>query len=317
MSNNVKTIEIEATKEITQQAAIQDAMQKSVSKVTSDVTKAVLSVVLDQLETRSNEILETVTKLAKPREVAIAIKINEGELKKLKVAAHPMLADTINLLALGLSPLLVGPAGCGKTFLGEQSAEALGINYGHLCFSAGVSETWLFGRQTPTGFVEGEFSKLYKNGGLFLGDELDAADPNLLLTINTALANGHMYNPISGENIKRHKDFHFVGTANTFGKGGNSIYTGRSRLDAATLDRFTTLEIDYLEVIEEALCPDNDMREYLQGVRNNVKDKGSTEVVSYRAFDKAYKLKKSGVSMAQIKQMLFASWPTSTRSACV
>lgn len=313
--STVKTIEIKS--EDNQQVNLQAEMQKAVSKVTSDVTKAVLGTVLDTLETRSNEILEHVNRVAKPREVAIAIKINDGELKKLKVAAHPKLADTINLLALGLNPLLVGPAGCGKTFLAEQAAEALGIAYGHLCFSAGVSETWLFGRQTPSGFVEGEFSKLYKNGGLFLGDELDAADANLLLTINTALANGHMYNPISGENIKRHKDFHFVGTANTFGKGGSSVYTGRSRLDAATLDRFTIILVDYMESVEETICPDKELRTYLQGVRKKVLSKASNEVISYRAFDKAFKLKASGLDLDTIKEMLFASWPQSTVDACV
>lgn len=309
--SNVKTVELETEVKID----IQGEINKGVNKAINEITKTVLNASLDVIEKRSNEIMDHVTKVAKPREVAIAIKINDGELKKLKVAAHPKLADVINLLSLGLTPLLVGPAGCGKTFLGEQTSEALKLSYGHLCFSAGVSETWLFGRQTPVGFIEGEFSKLYENGGLFLADEMDAADANLLLTINTALANGHMYNPINGKSIKRHKDFHFVGTANTFGKGGNSVYTGRSRLDAATLDRFTTLEVGYDSNVEDTICPEKELADWLRKVRKDVQEKGSQEVVSYRAFDKTFKLFKSGLKKKEIANMLFASFPESTRKA--
>jgi cobaltochelatase CobS len=309
--SNVETIQLdsEETKE-----NIQQQINAATHKVTTQVTKQVLTTVLDVLEERSNEILAHVNKVAKPREVAIAVKIGDGELRKLKQTAHPNLPEVLSFLSIGLSPLLVGPAGCGKTFLGEQAAEALNINYGHLCFSAGVSETWLFGRQTPKGFVEGEFSRLYKSGGLFLADEMDAADANLLLTINTALANGKMYNPISGENIERHKDFHFVGTANTFGKGGNNVYTGRSRLDAATLDRFSVIEVKYLAEVEDVICPHQELANWLRDCRQMIDKKGSQEVISYRAFDKAYKLHTIGFDKEKIGDILFASFPESTRT---
>jgi hypothetical protein len=315
MSNqsNVSTIEIKQEQD--QSLIIQEQINAAANKVTTQVTKQVLATVLDTLEARSNEILAHVNRIAKPREVAIAVKVGDAELKKLKQVAHPKLADLLSFLSVGFNPLLVGPAGCGKTFVGEQAAEALGVPYGHLCFSAGVSETWLFGRQTPKGFAEGEFSQLYKNGGLFLADELDAADSNLLLTINTALANGHMYNPISGESIKKNKDFHFVGTANTFGKGGNNIYTGRSRLDAVTLDRFTTIEVDYDASVEDAICPEIEVADWLRDIRTQIINKGSTEVISYRAFDKAYKMTKIGYKPKRIAEVLFASFPETTRKA--
>jgi cobaltochelatase CobS len=310
--SNVQTIQINSESE---NENIQQQINAATHKVTTQVTKQVLTTVLDVLEERSNEILAHVNRVAKPREVAIAVKVGDAELKKLKQTAHPNLAEVLSFLSIGLSPLLVGPAGCGKTFLGEQAAEALSVNYGHLCFSAGVSETWLFGRQTPKGFVEGEFSKLYKNGGLFLADEMDAADANLLLTINTALANGKMYNPISGESIERHKDFHFVGTANTFGKGGNNVYTGRSRLDAATLDRFTVIEVDYMKEVEDTICPHDELASWLRSCRDIIKTKGSQEVISYRAFDKAYKLHVIGFTKEKIGEILFASFPESTINA--
>ena len=275
--------------------------EKNLQKVTTDVSKAVLNIVLTELDTRSNEII-------------VGITVNDKDLAKTKVEAHPELPKLINVCLNGLTPLLVGPAGCGKTAMAEQTSEALNLAYGHLCFSAGVSETWLFGRQLPTGFIEGEFSKLYKTGGVFLADELDAADANLLLAINTALANGHLYNPMSGEKITRHKDFHFIGAANTFGKGGNSLYTGRSRLDAATLDRFTCLEVDYLEQIENKLCPEKVVSKWLRDVRKFLKSQNSNEVISYRTFDKAFKMYNMGHSSNEVAKMLFASWPDNLKN---
>lgn len=309
---STKTIELE-NKELTAQKDLEMNIQKATSKVTTEVTKAVTNTVLDLLEKKSNEILEHVNKVAKPREVAIAVKINESDFKRLKNPAHPLLGEVISTMLAGMNPLLVGPAGSGKTMLAAQAAEALGLKYGHLCFSAGVSETWLFGRQTPAGFVPGDFFTLYKNGGVFLADEMDAADANLLLTVNTALANGHLYNPINGESVQRHKDFFFIGAANTFGKGGTTVYTGRNRLDAATLDRFVTLNVDYLQEIEDNICPEKEIAEWLRNVRDSVLEKGSQEVISYRAFDKAFRLHKSGVSHSRIQEILFASWPESTR----
>lgn len=301
-------------KELEAAQSVQQEIQKATNKAITEVTKTVTNTVLDLLEKKSNDILEHVNRVAKPREVAIAVKINEKDFKRLKNEAHPLLGELLSTLLSGLNPLLVGPAGSGKTMMAAQAAEALELKYGHLCFSAGVSETWLFGRQTPTGFIAGDFFNLYKNGGLFLADEIDAADANLLLTINTALANGHLYNPINGENVERHKDFYFVGAANTFGKGGTTVYTGRTRLDAATLDRFVTIEVDYIKEVEDNICSDKDLADWLRNVRKALATKGSQEVVSYRAFDKAFRLRAAGTSNKRIQEILLASWPESTRA---
>jgi cobaltochelatase CobS len=239
----------------------------------------------------------------------LTIKVDSQPLKKLVHPAVPFLDRMIINAKLGLNTLLVGPAGSGKSFSANQLAEALDLQFGHICLTAGASETWLFGRQTPNGFIEGVFSKLYKNGGVFLADEFDAADPNLLLSINTALANNSLYNPISGEEIKRHDNFVFVGACNTFGKGGDHIYTGRNRLDAATLDRFIMIQVAYNESVEELLCPDNELRLTLQQVRAQLKTMGSDEVISTRAIAAAYKQAQAGVKVDDILQSITSSWP--------
>lgn len=289
--------------------------EKYLNTLALTVTQSVLSSVFPIIQKQNDEMIARINQVANTTKVVAAIKFNDEPIKMLKREAHPLLPRVTGMLKVGLTPLLVGPAGCGKTMLAEQCAEALGLSFSHLCFSAGASETWLFGRQTPNGFVEGEFSRVYKNGGLFLADELDAADANLLMSINTALANGHLYNPISGENIKRHENFYFIGAANTYGKGGDSTYTGRNRLDAATLDRFTVINIDYEKNIEEKLCSNPEIITALWELRAKLKERGSNEIISYRSFVKAEKLYLLGKSKEQIiHDHICASWSETLKS---
>lgn len=217
-----------------------------------------------------------------------SITINDADEVKLKLEKSPHLEQMILNAKLQMHTLLVGPAGCGKTTVAQQLGEALGLQFASVCLTAGASETWLFGRQTPSlGFIEGTFSKLYKEGGVFLADEMDAADPNLLLSINTALSHDELFNPMSGETIPRHKDFIFVAAANTNGKGATHMYTGRSRLDAATLDRFNTINVNYDKALERVLCQDDNFAKLLHQLRDDMTNDGCEEFISTRAFKKA------------------------------
>lgn len=274
----------------------------------AELQKQITDVMVKQLKVEAKQIIKDVTTAVVPQKVVVSFKVNEKELVDKISDPHPLLAKLVNLLKSGTNVLLVGPAGSGKTMLGDQASKVLGLQFGHLCFSAGVSETWLYGRQLPTGFVEQEFSKLYREGGVFLADEMDAADANLLLSINTALANGVMYNPISGEKHTRHKDFHFIGAANTFGKGQNSAYAGRNRLDAATLDRFVSIPVDYLPEIEEKICPVRELLDSLRALREVIKKANGSDVISYRAFSKGMVLYNLGYDVKEIKEVITASW---------
>lgn len=308
-TNKMSAIEKIPMEPVTKVNTEQVDQNKLAMEIVNKTTAQILPLVFSEIEKRAETILAKAQALAEGTQVCVAIKIDDEPMKKLKREAHDQLAHVVAMLKTGLTPMLVGPAGCGKTMLAEQVSEALGLPFGHLCFTAGTSETWLLGRQTPNGFIIAQFAEKYKKGGVFLADEFDAADPNVTLVLNTALANGHLYNPINGENIKRHVDFHFIAACNTFGKGGDAQYTGRNRLDAATLDRFTVVEVGYNERIEKSILPDEDLRKTLQGIRAALVKRNSSETVSYRAFDKAARLKAIGYTKDVILKTLTASWP--------
>lgn len=168
----------------------------------------------------------------------------------------------LRLAASRKNILMVGPSGCGKTHVAGMLAKAMGLPYASQSCSAGVSESAFVGWLIPIKngefvHVPSQFVKLYEEGGVFLFDEMDASDPNVLVFINQALANDHFFLPqrFDKPKVVKHKDFIAVAAANTYGTGADAMYTARNALDAATLDRFKigTVAMDYSATVEQAL----------------------------------------------------------------
>lgn len=224
----------------------------------------------------------------------LEIKINDLPEIKLEQNSCAILEDLLRAAYTRQNAYIFGPAGCGKTTAAKQVAKAMGLNFGYICLTAGASETWLFGRNTPNGFIEGEFSKIYKNGGVFLADEMDAADSNLLIALNTAIDSNQLLNPMSGELIQKHKDFIFIGAGNTNGLGATGNYNGRSRLDASTLSRFVFFEMDYDEKIEASLCLDKNIFNALIATRKYLQNRKSENFITTRDFIKLSKMLTAG-----------------------
>jgi hypothetical protein len=134
--------------------------------------------------------------------------------------------------------MLTGPAGMGKSYWAQNLADRLDLQYGSIPMTEGATPSWILGAQRLNGFGESRFLQIWRDGGVFLLDELDAADPNMLLVVNDALANGVLHNPVNGESYERHPDCILIAATNTLGTGADASYTGRNQLDFSTLDRW-------------------------------------------------------------------------------
>lgn len=168
--------------------------------------------------------------------------ITEIHRKSGKVEEPHALFGYILVLAENRIPIaLVGEFGIGKSHVLPQIAEYLGVDYGETPMSLGATRGDLLGRFTASPerpFIPARFNELFGKGGLFNFEELDAADPGMLIVLNNALAADVFYNSSSGETIKKHPDFIAASTMNTFGYGANRRYNAREKLDEATLDRW-------------------------------------------------------------------------------
>jgi len=160
---------------------------------------------------------------------------------------EPLLMAAVNA---GVTMMLVGAAGSGKTTAAQNVAAALGLPF---YFTGAVDSPYKL-----MGFVDAQgrtvrtaFREAYEHGGVFLFDEMDASLPGAVLAFNAALANGCADFPDGI--VKRHSDFRAVAACNTFGRGADRQYVGRLQLDAASLDRFAVMTWDYDPALESAM----------------------------------------------------------------
>lgn len=205
---------------------------------------------------------------------------------------HKDFESILQLVNLKIPTLLVGPAGCGKNFILEKCAESLGLNF---YFTNAVTQEYKL-----TGFIdangvyqETQFYKAFKDGGIFFLDEMDASIPEALIILNAAIANGYFDFP-NGK-ITAHPDFRVVAAANTMGHGADTMYVGRSQLDAATLDRFITFKMDYDPILERTKCLDNELYAFIIELRRVVEKLRLRFTVSTRMMINSYKMLVNGL----------------------
>ena len=233
---------------------------------------------------------------------------------------NPAFERILKLVACGENVLIVGPAGCGKTHLVEQVAKSLGRRFGMLSGSAGASESQIMGWLLPSDggkfeYQASEFIECYEGGNsIFLFDEYDAFDGNMLLCANSALANGHITVPqrIGNQRVKRGENVGIIATANTFGTGADPIYSGRNQLDGATLDRFIVVEMTYDASLESDLAKAAGLTasqlERFHGLRSKVETAGLLRVISTRALKKTISNMRCGMDFGIALQDLTTGW---------
>ena len=237
------------------------------------------------------------------------VKLKDGAAKM--PAGAPQLPNNLNaweLLAicveLSIPVYLCGPAGCGKNY----SVQKMAVENGWDFFYSGsiFDEFKLSGYRDAKGdYQETEFYKALTNESesIMMLDEIDASDPSVLVAINSALANGYFSFPHKTVFFDVNK-VHFVAAGNTVGNGADDLYTGRTVLDSATLDRFAVIMCDYDEAVEiEMAAGDVELVEMVHDIRDTAKREGVRMTVSYRALKQITALYKRGISKVQALQL--------------
>lgn len=203
---------------------------------------------------------------------------------------HSKFETVLKFVANDEPVYLTGPAGSGKNVLCKQVAEALGLEF---YFTNAVTQEYkLTGFTDANGvFHESQFYKAFVNGGLFMLDEMDASIPEVLIILNAAIANRYFDFPAPIGKVEAHKDFRVVAAGNTFGHGADNEYVGRNTLDAASLDRFAMIRIDYDERIENSVaCGNTALVRFCHAFRKASAKAGLQMVVSYRAIGRMAKM---------------------------
>ncbi len=245
------------------------------------------------------------------------------ELPEVDENSHEALPAILHRVRLGFKNVyLCGPAGTGKSTLAEHLSNELGIDFGFLSLSAGISETHLFGRIVPQedgswSFQESNFIRVFRDGGVFLLDEIDAADANVMVAINAALANGKLSNPVNGEIYERHENTIIVCAANTWGTGPDAQYVGRNALDAATLDRFTgaTFEVNYSAKVEMRIAQNHpSFLNWMRKTREAIATNYLQRIASTRMLIAGVRLLDAGFSEEETVTELVGKWSVDERN---
>ena len=204
--------------------------------------------------------------------------------------------DVVDDLFVHNNVYLYGRAGTGKTVLAQQVAEELcrkngmyklgdGDPYYTLSCSQWTSPLQIIGGFSIDGYTAGQLELAWKNGGVFIIDELPKLDPNTAGLLNDALAKSAdekwipkvdkdgkpefdakgekvmVKKPVyivngKGEKIAKHKDFMVIGTGNTDMKSVSVNFSGNNRQDYSLVDRFvgSMYKVDYDYALEYSLC---------------------------------------------------------------
>ena len=252
----------------------------AVIDIIKETTEPEFSAISDKLSS-IHVMVEEVAKIAegvKVRELVVKV----PEKQEINVGLVHFKFDQVFLAAMArVNIMLVGEAGSGKTTTCEQVAQGMSLPFYMDSFCSQSSKTDLLGYRSITdgAYISTGFRKAYEEGGVYLADEMDNGNPNILSVFNTALANGYCSFP--DKVVKRHPDFVMIAAANTYGTGANRTYIGRNQLDAATLDRFVNIDFPYDEALELQIAGNEKWTRFVQSVREELKNE--RVVISPRA----------------------------------
>lgn len=221
------------------------------------------------------------------------IKIGNKEPVKMKCELPPCFDSILAYAVNGNPVMMTGPAGTGKGFLARQVAKATGAEF----FEVNAVKN----SYDLTGFVDAnsrfirtpfyDACKAVSEGkkAVFLFDEMDCSDPEVLKIFNEALSSLEFTFP-NDEHLT-FDDLVILCACNTFGTGADEAYCGE-QLDASTLDRFVMVHVDYNRKIEMNIAQgDEELVDFIDSFRRQTEKNGLVFVASYRSLKRIVSMK--------------------------
>jgi cobaltochelatase CobS len=263
--------------------------------VNADDVKDIVNPIMSGFRHEVTELVRSV----KP--IVNTIVVKDRPAKEMKGVQHFVFPKVLGAVSQGVNLWLVGPAGTGKSTIGEQVAEALSLPFSAVNCTSTMTETALKGYNDANGnYVPTEFRRIFEGGGVFVFDEVDNANPNVLGALNSALANGFM--AFADRRVQKHADFVAIATGNTYGSGATMEYVGRNPIDGATIDRFAQLVVPIDTKVEDAMLGSVGLDEptatkwidAVRKARHNAERFGLKVIVSPRATMNGARLIRSG-----------------------
>lgn len=202
---------------------------------------------------------EAIASLPKPGEVVIErifVTKGDGVKHEIKGHVHPAFGEVMMWVGLRIPVWMPGRPGAGKSHLARQIATALSVPYYELVLSPADTPGKISGFFAVDGktVVSTEFRKAWVDGGVVHIEEVANGNPAALVTLNSALANGHCTFP-DGQ-FPRHPECIVLASDNTWGLGGDPAFPTRRAVDGAFRDRFAFVEVDYVDAFEDAIALD-------------------------------------------------------------
>lgn len=261
-------------------------LSKKYGELAGDIINAVTAAVAKVCETTVNT--EEVKKLIDARVKAlcgtvatIVVKQANGIAKTLKGVFHKSFEIFCNLVSADKPLYFYGPAGCGKSYMAKQIADALGLDYYETSQAMFAHDLKGYG-DAKGEYVSTPFYKAFSKGGLFFLDEVDASAPEALVVLNNAIANKRFDFPVVGM-VTAHKDFRVVAAGNTRMTGATLAYTARQCQDTSFKNRFFFELVGYDERIELSIANgDKDIVEFAHDIRKAARETNILQLCSYR-----------------------------------